>query len=214
MATLGELTTRIARKLQDTTNTAVSKVAIREAVNASVRHWKTRPWWFTEFEESVALTPGERALLLTTDALYLLEPGGVHVTDGGLLYAVEKITSAKFDLYDTQVTGRPWVYCYRAGGYELHPIPDSAYTAVVRGVKDYAAFATDSTDDTATNDLLTHAEDIIEQWTLSRIHATERQDLDMANTFAQLAERDYQNLLRTNNARNAPGHNAVHSFLV
>jgi hypothetical protein len=85
MATLGELTTRIARKLQDTTNTAVSKVAIREAVNASVRHWKTRPWWFTEFEESVALTPGERALLLTTDTLYLLEPGGVHVTDGGLL---------------------------------------------------------------------------------------------------------------------------------
>jgi dissimilatory sulfite reductase (desulfoviridin) alpha/beta subunit len=84
----------------------------------------------------------------------------------------------------------------------------------VRGVKDYAAFATDSTDDTATNDLLTQAEDIIEQWTLSRIHATERQDLDMANTFAQLAERDYQNLLRTNNARNAPGHNAVHSFLV
>jgi hypothetical protein len=146
--------------------------------------------------------------------LYLIEPGGVVIVDDGIRHPVCKVPWSTFDLYDRDFQGRPNIYTYRNGQYELQPTSDASYTAVVRGVKDYTAFATDSTDDTATNDLLTHAEDIIEQWTLSRIHGTERQDLDMASLFAQLAERDYQNLLRTNNARNAPGYNAVHSFLV
>ena len=214
MATLGALTTRIARKLIDTANTAVSQVAIREAVNASVRHWKTRPWWFTEFEESVSLTPGERALSLTTAALYLLEPGAIHISDAEILHPVRKVTSAEFDRCDTSATGRPWMYAYRAGAYQLHPTPDSAYTAIVRGVKDYSALATDGSDDTQTNDLLTEGEDVIEQWALSRLHATERQDLDMANTYARLAEQDYFNLLRTNGARTGTGHNQVYSSMI
>lgn len=215
MATLGEMTTRLARKLQDQNNTAVSLVALREAVNFAVRTLKLKRWWFNEFEEAVTLTAEDPVLtLVATTPLIIFEDGGIQIVDGTMFFPAHKVSSAIYDLCNTQALGRPTKWVYRNGGYELYPYPDTAYSVIVRGLKDYTAFATDGTDDGDTNDFLTLAEDVVENAALARLHGTERHDKEAADTFERYAEQDYANLMAVQGQKVGTGGNLPCSFLL
>jgi len=215
MTALGTLTTRIAQKLLDTGNVVVSAPSIIDAVNESVRFWKRRSFWFNEFEETVVLSTNDPMLnLLTVTPLVVFENQGVVIIDQDERYDVTKVSSAIYDAANDEQQGRPYIWTYRNDGYELFYYPDEAYSAVVRGIKDYSAFATDGTDNALSNDFTDEAEDLIVYEALSRIHGGIRQDEKMEAYFRRLATDEYNNLMGFDNSKQGTGTLQTHSCLI
>lgn len=216
MTTLGDLTSRLARKITDESNTAVSLVALREAVNYAINKWKTKDWWFNEYGQEITLSAGVATFSFpgTLTSLYVFDNNGVVITYEGSKWNVQKVASEIFDCEYGEETGMPTIWTMRNMTHYIHPTPDQDYIATIRGIKDYAAFATDGSDDTSTNDLLTYAEYVIENTALARIHGAERQDISMARLFEEYANADYINLMAFHGRKTISGQNIIHSVLI
>lgn len=217
MATLGDLAARISGKLKDPDNTHVTDAQVKEAINDAISYWKKRGGflWFTEFKEDVTLTVGNPAFSLTTNtALSVFDRGGMVITDNNIRYPLLKVSSERFDLENIQAPGRPYIWVYRNGGFECYFYPDQAYTLTVRGKKAYADFATDESDNGATNDWLTEAEKLIEHEALSRLHTEYKQDFANGEVFANSAKDEFKALKKLHREKVSTGRNELCTSLI
>ena len=200
MATLGATKTAIARRLLDDSNTAITLVEIATAINEAIRHWKHKRFWFNTTSGTVSLAAADTTITLPSDFLIDVPRNALTITQNGFPYRVRKVSPVIFDLYmNTETTGRPQVYCYRNGALEISPYADQTYSGSLYYIKDYTDFETDTSQDSLTNDFLTHGLSLIQNQSLAWLHGELRQDEKMEKRYADRANSAYNALLgRTN----------------
>jgi len=191
MPTFGELRQSVSRRIQDPKNTAISVADVGDTINASIRYWKQRRFWFNEVSETVTATANTALLPTPTiPILYLFKDDGITLYDQSYRYVLRNISPSVYDSWDMGQIGRPTAYTYRDGGYYLYYYPMDPYQVVLHGVRDYV----DLVDDDDTNDFTTLADRLIMYDSMSRIYAEFRQDNESAAIFSQAADAEYNNL--------------------
>lgn len=198
---------KVSVRLKDPQNTAVSASDVDTVINDAIKEYKKKRFWFNEFKEDVILNVNDPILPPLpsgTPILDVFKKGGISINYSQTRWAVTKISSAEYDAGNTQGQGIPYVYTYRNNQYELYWYPDAAYTAVVRGLKDYVVLTANDT-----NDWLTYAEDLIMYESLSRLFGEFRQDDKMEGYYSARAKDQYNRLIAETNKRNKTGRIAV-----
>jgi hypothetical protein len=208
MATFGELQTQVSSRLKDPNNTSVSASIVADVLNEALQYWSKKPYWFNEFRDVVTLTEDDPVLTLTTDAQYVFDTGGITIDYANTRWPVKKITSDEYDCLNVQGRGIPYAWVYRNGGYELYGYPDAAYTALVRGIKNY----TDLSGDSDTNDFTINAPDLLRYEALARLYGEFRQDPKMEAYYAARATNEHTNLRQATNRLNGSGEFQVEGF--
>lgn len=203
MATLGGMTTDIARRLYDDNNTAVSRADIQTAINDSIRFYKNRNFFFNNEVTTINMLNDDNNFIggnvlqnMPSDVLYLLEDSGMFITYNQSRYLMQKVQPWEYDWTNYESQGIPYIFSIVDNQYRVYPYPDQNYNVTIRYVKDYTDFLTDGTQDNLTSDWTTFAEVLVRNDALSRLHAELRQDEKMAAIFAQRAQAEYDNLIR------------------
>lgn len=213
MATFGDLQTKASARLKDADNTAVSAPIVASVVNDAIEYWAKKRFWFNEFQETIALVQNDPKLpALSTPNLYLLKNDGIVIDYANTRWPVRQISPAEYDSVNVQGRGIPYAFCQRNNGYELYWYPDADYSAIVRGVKDYARFAEDGSANTQTNDFTDEAADLILYETLSRLFGEFRQDPKMETYYTNRAKNEYWNLQRQTQRMKSTGRIQVRGF--
>lgn len=195
--------TSVSARLLDDSNTAVSASEVGDALNAAMKFWKVKRFWFNEFKEDVTLTADDPVITLpaTYDLLIPFQEGGLSVTENERKYFVTKVRSEEYDADDVGGTGRPYIYTFRANAYEAYFIPDQAYTATWHGLRDYDDFNADAD----YNDFSVLADKLLVYEACKRLHAELRLDLEMADRYEAKVKQEYGMLLDRTNELNATG---------
>lgn len=213
MATFGGLATKASTRLKDADNTAVSASDVRDVINDAIQHWSKDRFWFNEFEETVTLTQDNPVLTLTTNTpLYLFQTDGVVIDFAQTRWLLKKVSSAEYDRMNTEGRGLPFAWTERNNQFEVYWYPDTDYTAIVRGIKAYARFATDGSADTSENDFTTQAADLILYEALSRLFGEFRQDEKMEAYYQARTRNEYQSLKAQTRRDKATGRINVRGF--
>jgi len=196
MATFGAVKTAIARRLLDENHTAITDVEIGEAINESISFWKHKRFLFNVASSVLTIASGDSTItILPSDFLADIPRNALVITFSSEVYQVKQVSPAVFDgLRNTTSTGRPHSYCYRNGVIEFYPTADREYSAKLYYIKDYDDFTTSGTQDSLTNDFLTHAQSLIQNHALANLHGELRQDFKMEDRYTQRAEIEFNNL--------------------
>lgn len=210
--TFGALKTLVSRKLLDPNNTALSASDVGEAINEAVTYWKFRRFQFNESSSTAVMTAqvGNITSLLPSDFLVELPENGFTIPFDNITYPLEKISPQQFD--DEAIEngyGLPYVYTWRAGVYSIYFNPQLAYDLNIYYLKDY----TDLSSDSETNDFTNNAKYLLAYEALSRLMGEDRQDLQMNNTYAAKADREYTNLTQRAFKQTGSGSLAVETIL-
>lgn len=209
MTTLATLKANISLRLKDENNVRVSAASVTSSINQAINFWKRKPFWFNEFEESITISSNSFSLVTNTP-LFLFKNDGVVIEENDQRYPLTKVSSDEYDRMNNEGTGRPFAWVYRNDGFECFFYPDQSYTAVCRGLKDYAALSADGD----SNDFTTETQDLIEYEALARLHGEVLQDSNMQTYFSGMATREYDNLMDFDGEKNSTGRLQVHSFLL
>ena len=203
MPTFATLKSNVAKRLLDASNVAVSEADVGTAINDAIKYYKYKRFWFNEFKEDVTLTASSRTVPQPSTATMLLpfQKGGLTITYSDIKYTLQKVTTGEYDNVDNGSLGIPEIYCRRAAVYDCYYIPDQAYTATWRGLKDYAELSTS----TSENDFTTYADQMIVYNALSRLHGELRQDEKMESYYSARAGDEYNRLVGDTNRINATG---------
>lgn len=202
MATFGALITEAGKKLIDTSNTSVSAADIASALNDAIRYWKKRRFWFNETSSTITLTEDNADVSWPSDILYELQ---FFITYNSCRYDIAKVSPNEYDAMNDEGAGMPRFFVYRQQDAKVYPYPDQDYTSTLYYVKDYTDFATDTTQDSLSNDFTTNADHLILYEALSRLHSERRQDERMAEIFALKAQQEYQHLMYQTNRLHSIG---------
>jgi hypothetical protein len=212
MATFGEMQSAVSKRLLDSANLAASALDVASALNDAVRYWKNTRLWFNEGVSSQTMVANDATIPLPS--LFFLpayESGSFIVSYSGQRYPLAKISGAEYDaIMGDSTYGLPCAYAYIGGSYEAYPTPDTAYTIIVRYLKDYTDMV--QSDYNATNDWTTNAPRLLILWACANLIGELRQDDKMEAYFRNAAQNEVNNLLQTTNMRNATGTLAVTSF--
>jgi len=191
MPTFVELRKLVSRRIQDPNNTAVSVEDVGDTINASIRYWKQKNFWFNEIDEQVTVVANNPVLpSATVPVLYLFKDDGLTLYDQSYRYVLRHISPSEYDRVDIGGIGRPSYYTYRAGAYYLYFYPMQSYPVRIHGIRDYVDLA----DDDDTNDFTNLADRLIMYDAMSRIYAEFRQDTESAAIFSAAADVEYNNL--------------------
>ena len=196
MPTFVELRKMVSRRIGDPQNTAVSVADVGDTINASIRFYKQKRFWFNYVSDTFTVLPNDPLVpSFTIPLLYLDKDDGLTLIDQSYRYPLMKMNPLEFDNADIGQIGRPWGYVYRNKQYTLYYTPEQAYQVYAHGVRDYD----DLDDDDDTNDFTVQADRLIMFDAMSRIYAEFRQDNESAALFSQAADAEYSNLQsRTN----------------
>lgn len=231
-ATFGQLQKRVADRLIDPNNVAVSAANVAQAINDAVAFWKTRKFYFNQrvanltLDDNPALdgsAPGDpfvlqygntnslypNAPVLPADFLFEDEENGFTIPYNNLTYNVEKQPPKIFDDVSINGVGLPYIYTFRNGNYEIYFLPQIAYTLRVNYICDYPALV-NATD---TNDFTTFADKLIEYDAISRILSDLRLDDDRAARFSARCEQENANLKSRSAKQNATGRLTIDTLL-
>ncbi len=202
MATFGAVKTAIARRLLDDNHTAVTDIEIGEAINEAIKLCKQKRFWFNTTSSDLTIASGDDTVVnLPTDFLIDIPRNSLIIIDNGSRHQVKKNSPSAFDGQSaTDSTGRPKIYVNRDGVLELFPTADQDYSATLYYIKEYAAFLTDGTEDTLTNDFLDEGRMLIQNMALSNLHGELRQDEKMEKRYAERTMTEYNGLLSRTNA--------------
>jgi len=191
MPTFVELRNLVSRRVQDVNNTAITVTDVGDTINASIRYWKQKMFWFNEVTDIVTLTANNPVLTPTIPILYLMRDDGMALLDQSYRYVLRHITPTEYDQNDIGQIGRPFAYTYRNGGYELYYYPMDPYQVRIHGIRDYV----DLVEDSDTNDFTVYADRLIMFDSMARIYAEIRQDYESAAVFDKAADQEYRNLM-------------------
>lgn len=202
MATLAQLRTKIAARLQDQQFQSISAANVDSVINISVGYYKYRRYWFNETMATLTLTQGSPNITgVPSDFLYELKRGGISLISSNQVIPLEKVPSEVYDLQNIQGIGRPYMYTYRNNGFEVYFYPDTAYTATLRYIKDYDVLTADGD----SNDFIVIAEQMVLYNSLSRIYAEFKQDPNNEDYYTNRARDEEENLLRRGSALSGSG---------
>ncbi|MDP9195210.1 MAG: hypothetical protein M3O22_00300 [Pseudomonadota bacterium] len=191
MPTFASLKTSAAKRLMDDSNTAVSASDVGDSVNAAIRFWKQKRFWFNQATATPTLTEDDPDITGMPSAfLYELSQNGFVIEYASSRYPLVKVDNNFFDAKDSEGVGLPAIYTYRNGGYQVCPYPDQAYTLKLYYIKDYS----DLSGDSDTNDFTAYADRLVLYEALSRLHGELRQDEKMEAYYSARAAAEYQNL--------------------
>ena len=205
----GDMKTRVAKLIQDPSNTAVSAADVGSAINEAISYWKHKRFWFNEAEDAtVSITAADPVIGdMPSDLLIPLAVGGIVIDYNDLRYPLQKISTLEYDDMNTEATGVPCYYTIRAGSYEVYPYPDIAYTAVVRYLQDY----TDLSGSSDTNDFTNNADRLIMYEAAGRLSGDFRQDAEMAARFYNMVSLEERRLMTRTHATNSTGRIVVYA---
>lgn len=195
MTTLGDAVSAIARRLLDDSNTAVTTVEIREAINEAIKKWKFRRFWFNVNTYTWNIEEYDQFVTLPTDYLVTIPKNAFTLQFSLFTYQVKKYSPTRFDaIFSASIIGRPLRYVERQGYLEFSPAANQEYPATLYYLKDYTAFATDGSADTQTNDFLTNAYMLIRSEALAQLHGELRQDDKMEERYMSRVNSEYNSL--------------------
>lgn len=210
MATLADIRTKIAERLQDPSFTSISSASVDSVINEALRYYKYHVFWFNESVYTVVLTQGNPVVpSLPSDFLMELTSGGLTIHYSNLFYPLRKISSDVFDGMNVEAVGIPYVYTYRNKQVEVYFYPNIAYTLTIRYIKDYADLLTG----TDTNDFTVYADRMITYNALSRIYAEYKHDPNMEAYYTARAKDEETNLKRRSDSLAGSGSLTLHSYL-
>jgi len=212
MATFGTVATAISRRLIDDNNTAVTLPEVKEAINEAISYWKFRRFWFntSRYQGTIAAANTQSndgtstCSVVTTPSDFLIDlpRNGLVVIDNLFPYQVKKYEPSLFDgIASLITTGRPRIYCNRNGQLESYPSANKVYNYNLYYLKEYTAFATDTSQDGSTNDFLDEQKGryLIQNHALANLHGELRQDDTMEKRYTERRDAEYNTLIaRTN----------------
>ena len=211
MATLQQIRERVSRKLQDENNTSRSAAVVDSEINRSIRFYRNERFWFNEAETSISITNGTQTVpSIPSDLLSPLQINGFTLVDNQTKIDLEKLSPDIFREMDLEQTGRPEYFTYINGDYLLLPIADSNYTIKLRYLKIYD----DLVNDADTNDFTENAEDLIMLHTLKNMYAEDKQDPQLAATYADLERAELRQLRERTYNINSTGYLVSSSLLI
>ena len=223
-ATFGQLQTRVAARLIDPSNVAVSSSNVAQAINDAVSFWKTRKFWFNNKLITLTLDLGDPFILgygnsnatypnapvLPSNFLFEDEKDGFVIQYNNQNYPLDKVHPREYDnSFLSNGNGLPFIYTWRNGNYEIYWLPQLAYTMQVNFYADYP----DLVNPNDTNDFTTYADKLIEYDAISRLLSDLRLDDDRAAKFAARAETENINLKSRSRKQNATGRLVVDTIL-
>lgn len=214
MATFGTLQTRVSNRLLDSNNTAVSLQSVAAALNDAIKYWKHKRFWFNESVSTQTLTQSDGTIPLPSDFLVpAYKDGAFVISYSNQRYPLNKENQAVYDgFFLDNGDGLPRIYSRVGGSYECYPLPDRAYTILVRYLKDYPEI--EQADTNATNDFTNNADRLVYLWALADLTAELRQNEKMESYYRNAAVEEYQNLLSRTAKENASGKLTIHSNLM
>jgi hypothetical protein len=224
MPTFSQIATVVSRKLIDPNNTAVALADVKQAINDAQRFWRYRRFWFNEdstvfnfvagnpyvCEDGVS-PPAEfaGAPSLPSDFLSEFPEAGFVIRYSNVSYPMTKVHPRDYDAANVSAIGIPSIYTWRKGRFEFYYYPNIDYTCNCYYFKDYADLVADGD----TNDFTEYADQLLIYEALSRLSGEDRQDLQMDNSYAAKADREYANLERQTFKKTASGKLEVNSIL-
>lgn len=194
MATYGQVQDRIN---SDYLNRTDLSAETQRAVQAAIRHYERRRFWFNESSTALATVSSQS-----------------HIARPVAFFEIDTVrffydTSASYELaqvdMDTllkmragaQTFGDPTHFAFWGNNIELFPIPTSAETVVAHGFQQLSALSLTSD----TNDWLSAAEDLIVYHATKLMWATVLRNTEVAGTFAQLEQTALLDLNTANEQR-------------
>lgn len=211
MATFSELKTAVSKRLLDVNNTVVSEADVGDTINASIKYWKGRHFWFNEFSEVKTLTVDDPEIPLPSSVTMFrpFREGGLVLEDSDERFDITAVRPQDYDWENLEQSGRPYIRTYRNKKWYCYDYPKEAYSVTWYGVKDYSALSSGSDE----NDFTTYADRLIMFDALSRLHIEFRQDREMGSLFAAGAQDEYDNLKKTTEDLTGTGVLAVETIL-
>ncbi len=212
MATFGQMTQWVSKRLQDPNNTAVSSSDVEELINEALSYWKNERFWFNEITDTTTLTQGNATIPLPNDFLVpAIDYGGFVIEYSGIRYPLKKVSEPMYNaMYLSNGIGQPFWYSRQADDeYQVYPIPDRDYTLRRYYLRDYDAFV--NTGDT--NAFSDYAASLLQYTAAAWGSRDFRQDLTMHDAFWAQADREYQSLQKTTRKANATGSLTIASML-
>lgn len=191
MATFGALKTQASARIQDRLNTSVPASEVGDAINAAIRYWKNKIFWFNQVNQDVTLNTGDPVI----PGVSALVIDSIRLLDNNYTYDLEVWDNRYYDAQNLFGRGRPYAYTWRDGRYETYWYPDRAYQLKISGTKDYS----DLVNDSETNDFTVYADQLILYDALSRLTAELRTDPTISDYYATRRQDEFNNLnARTN----------------
>lgn len=205
MAVFGELQTAISKRLLDANNTAVSSSDTAAALNDTIAYYKFKRFWFNEAQSTQTMTLDDATIPLPSDFLMpAYDDGSFIISYSDQRYPLKKVNQVTYDAqFFDNGNGLPQIYARVGGGYECYPIPDRAYSVIVRYLKDYDAI--DAANYNAVNDFITNAPRLLVLWSCANLIAELRQDDKMEAYFRKASMNEENNLLSRTNKENGSG---------
>lgn len=179
-------------------------------INASIRFWKQKHFYFNEFSETKALVIGDPVIPVPT-AVTMFRPfrkGGLFIRHQSTPYEVCPRRPQQYDNENDEQPGMPYIRTFRGGQYLAYPYPDQAYSATWYGLRDYADLVDDDT-----NDFTEKASNLILYETLARLMVEFRIDTERAEVFSSATNTEFTNLKSTTEAMTGTGVLEVETIL-
>ncbi len=213
-ANLGDMKNRIAsdleRTLTDTTHVTLARTwddEIEDAILDSIQLYRSRPFWFLQEPQTVAITS-----TTTIDEEYVTEPAGLirldslRITINGQRKPLRFITQDEMELnFDGNPTsGQPYSYTRYGGRVRLFPAPNLAYTLTWSGIFEDSTL----TGNEVSNGWMTHGQMLIRSHAkliLLRDYIKSYDDVPAAQQALDIAEKALyrEHVMRTSNNRMA-----------
>ena len=211
MPTFAQIRTKVSRKLIDPSNTAVSVADVGDAINDALNFWKQRPLWFNQKTATTTLVIGDPVIPgMPSDFLFEDSENGFVIPYQNITYTLEKKPPKIYDAVSIAgALGLPSIYTWRNGVYSVYYNPNLAYTLNIYYTADYTALSADSDN----NDFTNYADQLLMYETLSRLSGEDRQDLQMDNSYAAKADREYNNLTMRSFRQKATGYLTINTIL-
>lgn len=213
MATFGDMTAYVSKRLIDPTNTAVDASDVQEAINDAIRYWKFRRFWFNEVTDTATLTAQSPSFPYPADFLLpVIKDGGFVIQFGSVNWPLSKLDMPSYDkLFLANGFGLPRWYA-RLGNeeYQCYPIPDQNYVVMRHYLKDYMDLSANGD----TNDFTLNAARLIELWALGNLTAELRQDMDTTAYYRQASADEYRQLRVRTDKENSAGKVTIYSTLM
>lgn len=211
-STFLQLRTKVARKILDPLNSAVTDENVGDAINDALAYWKYRRFWFNEHHSiaTLSVSVGNFTNVLPDDFLYEFPEDGFNIPYNNITYPLFKKSPQIFDTTAiANAVGLPYIYTTRNGNYELYFNPQLAYSLNIYYIQDQTPFANDSD----TNPFSEYADQMLIYEAISRLIGEDRQDLQMNNSYWQKADREEKNLKQRTFKQTASGSLTVETII-
>lgn len=190
MSNYGDMKSRIANEVADSTISAEIILAIKSAI----KFYERKEFYFNTKTGTFATVASQEDYDSTANAdipniVRIFEP--VKVTASSFKYDVDIVPIYDIDsAQDGAITGRPGCLAYFAEEIRLFPIPDTVYTVTMRYIYRLAELSADSDTNGWTDD----AEELIRQRAKMIIAADVLRDVDMYQAAKELEAQAYSAL--------------------